>query len=188
MTHGADRVRIIGIDPGTLATGYGILDREGPRVAFVACGCVRSKPARTLPERFLGIYRGLCGVFDEYRPGQMAVEGIFFCRNAGTALKLGEARGIAMLVAAERGVGVFEYAPRRVKQAVHGSGGAGKAQVQYMIRAYLGMEKAPRPADAADALAVALCHAFASPGGERRAPRGERPATVLRPLRARVKG
>lgn len=154
-------MRIIGIDPGTLITGYGVIDAIDSRLAFVGAGCIRNRGGTPLPGRFLNIYRELGGVFDTYSPAEMAVEGLFFCKNVKTALALGEARGIAMLVAAEKGVGVFEYAPRRVKQAVFGSGAAQKQQVQYMIRAILGMGGGDIPADAADALAVAVCHATA---------------------------
>lgn len=183
-------MRIIGIDPGTLVTGYGIVDSDGGRVSFVACGCVTSRPGTTLPARFLNIHRELGGVFDAYHPAEMAIEGLFFCRNAATALKLGEARGIAMLVAAERGVEVFEYAPRRVKKAVLGRGGAGKAQVQFMMKALLGLAEEPRPADASDALAVALCHAYAGRGIQPRTPDpGPRAgAAARRDPRKRVKG
>jgi crossover junction endodeoxyribonuclease RuvC len=182
-------VRIIGIDPGTLVTGYGIVDKDGGRISFVACGCVRNRPAASLPDRFLNIYRELGGVFDAYRPGEMALEGIFFCKNVKTALKLGEARGVAMLVAAEKGVEVFEFAPRRVKQAVLGRGDARKSQVQFMMRSLLGLDEVPSPPDAADALAIALCRAFS--GGDPRSRisdlksgQGER----AQPTRGRVKG
>lgn len=182
-------MRIIGVDPGTLVTGYGIVDKEGGRVSFVACGCVRNKPAAPLPMRFLKIYRELGGVFDSYRPGEMAVEGLFFCKNVKTALKLGEARGVAMLVAAEKGAEVFEYAPRRVKQAVLGRGGARKSQVQFMMKSLLGLEKEPSPTDASDALAVALCHAFAGAGVESQvSDLRPRSGEGARPARGRVKG
>jgi len=182
-------VRIIGIDPGTIVTGYGIVDRKRSAVSFVACGCIVNRPHVPLPVRFLKIHRELGEVLDAYRPAEMAVEGIFFCRNVKTALALGEARGIAMLAAAERGLGVFEYAPRRVKQAILGRGGADKAQVQFMVKAILGLPEAPRPADAADALALALCHAYTGAGCAARAPDpalGGR--AEARPARGRVKG
>lgn len=180
-------MRIIGIDPGTLVTGYGVVEKEGGRVSFVACGCVRNRPDEPLPARFLRIHRELGKVFASFRPSAAAVEGVFFCRNVSSAIKLGEARGIAMLVAAENGVEVFEYAPRRVKQAVMGRGGAGKGQVQYMMKSLLGMDELPSPPDASDALALALCHAFAGEGIRSRmaAPTS---AAAARPARSRVKG
>jgi crossover junction endodeoxyribonuclease RuvC len=182
-------VRIIGIDPGTLVTGYGIVDKEGGRISFVACGCVRNRPAASLPVRFLNIYRELRGVFDAYRPGEMAIEGIFFCKNVKTALTLGEARGVAMLVAAEKGVEVFEYAPRRVKQAVLGRGGARKSQVQFMMKSLLGMDEEPSPPDAADALAVALCRAFAGADVKSQIPNlKSQIGKGAGPARGRVKG
>ncbi|MCX6356311.1 MAG: crossover junction endodeoxyribonuclease RuvC [Candidatus Aureabacteria bacterium] len=155
-------MRIIGIDPGTIATGYGIIDATGGRLKFVSAGCIRNPGAMPMPERFKRIHAGLHGVFDEFKPEEMAVEGLFFCKNVKTAIALGEARGIAMLVAAEKGARVFEYAPRRVKQAVLGRGGARKEQVQYMIKAILNMDEEPQPADASDALAIAVCHAYAA--------------------------
>jgi crossover junction endodeoxyribonuclease RuvC len=156
----ATPVRIIGIDPGTLVTGYGVIDAAEGRLAFVAGGCICNKGGTPLPRRFLAIYQELRKVFELHKPDQMAVEGVFFCKNVKSALALGEARGVAMLVAAESEVEVFEYAPRRVKKAVLGSGGAQKSQVQYMIKSILDMDEEPRPADAADALAIAICHAF----------------------------
>ncbi|MCX6339634.1 MAG: crossover junction endodeoxyribonuclease RuvC [Candidatus Aureabacteria bacterium] len=152
-------MRIIGVDPGTLVTGYGIIERKGSRLSYVGGGCIHNRSGTPLPDRFLKIYRELKKVFESYTPDQMAVEGLFFCKNVKAALKLGEARGIAILVAAEKGVEVFEYAPRRVKQAVLGRGGAQKQQVQFMVKQILNMREEPRPADAADALALAVCHA-----------------------------
>jgi len=160
-------VRIIGVDPGTLITGYGIIDAAEGRLEFVTGGCIHNRGATPLPGRFLIIYRELRKIFELHKPDQMAVEGLFFWKNVRSALALGEARAVAMLVAAESGVEVFEYAPRRVKQAVIGSGGAQKRQVQYMIKSILDMNEEPRPTDAADALAIAICHALQA--GTRRA-------------------
>jgi crossover junction endodeoxyribonuclease RuvC len=157
-------MRIIGVDPGTLATGYGIIEREGGRLSYVGGGCIHNHRDTLLHERFLKIHQELKKVFKSYRPDQMAVEGLFFCKNVKAAIKLGEARGIAMLVAAENGVDVFEYAPRRVKQAVLGRGGAQKQQVAFMMKQILNMREEPHPADAADALALAVCHAFSTRG------------------------
>ena len=166
-------MRIIGIDPGSVATGWGIIEKEGNRVRYAAAGCIRGKRPEALPRRLSRIHDELAAVFDEYRPDEAAVEGVFFCKDARAAIRLGEARGVALLVAGERGVRVFEYAPRRVKQAVIGRGGAGKMQVQHMVKNLLSLDEVPRPHDAADALAVALCHAFATgPGGKRRAAAG----------------
>ncbi|MCX6356007.1 MAG: crossover junction endodeoxyribonuclease RuvC [Candidatus Aureabacteria bacterium] len=153
-------VRIIGVDPGTLITGYGVIDAAEGRLVYVTGGCIRNRSATPLPGRFLIIYRELRKIFELHKPDQMAVEGLFFCKNVRSALALGEARGVAMLVAAESGVEVFEYAPRRVKQAVIGSGGAQKRQVQFMIKSILDMDGELRPTDAADALAIAICHAL----------------------------
>ncbi len=153
-------MRIIGIDPGTLTTGYGIIDKDGSKLSYVCGGCIRSSGRAKLPLRFAKIYREMQKIFQAYRPEQMAVEGLFFCKNVKTAIKLGEARGIAMLVAAESGVEVFEYAPKRVKQAVMGRGAAHKDQVKYMIKTILEMDDMPRSHDTTDALAMAVCHAL----------------------------
>lgn len=158
-------MRIIGVDPGSLVTGWGVVDREGSRLSLVDLGCIRNSGTMKMPQRFAAIYEALTDIFKKHEPEQMAIEGLFFCKNVSSAIKLGEARGIAMLVAAQREVEVFEYAPRRVRQAVLGRGGAQKGQVQYMVKALLGLEEKPQPADAADALAIALCHAL-SRGGE----------------------
>jgi crossover junction endodeoxyribonuclease RuvC len=183
-------VRIIGIDPGTLVTGYGIVEKEAGRVSFVGCGCIRNRPSEPLPARFLRLHRELGRIFAAHRPAEMAIEGVFFRRNVASALKLGEARGIAMLVAAENGAAVHEYAPRRVKKAVMGRGGARKGQVQYMMKSLLGLAEEPRPADASDALALALCHAFrGAPPRPTAGPREPFPSGVAaRPARGRVKG
>jgi crossover junction endodeoxyribonuclease RuvC len=153
-------MRIIGIDPGTLVTGYGIIETNGVKVRYVGGGCIRNSGKTRMQHRFKKIYEELCEVFEKYRPEHMAVEGLFFCKNVKSAIKLGEARGIAMLAAAVAGAETFEYAPRRVKQAIIGRGGGRKDQVGYMLRTILNLNEFPEPHDMSDALAIAVCHAF----------------------------
>ena len=148
--------RIIGIDPGSRVTGYGIIDQEGQVLRYVASGCIRIK-GEALAERLGMIFTCVQQVIDEYRPGEMAVERVFMNKNADSALKLGQARGAAICAGVTRTVPVNEYAAREIKQAVVGKGGAAKEQVQHMVRVLLSLDKQP-PSDAADALAVAICH------------------------------
>ncbi|HHQ41472.1 MAG TPA: crossover junction endodeoxyribonuclease RuvC [Chromatiales bacterium] len=148
--------RILGIDPGSRATGYGIVDADGPAMAHVASGVIRPAGA-SLPRRVAAIFRALGEVVAEHAPDEAAVEAVFVHRNAEAALKLGQARGAALCALLEAGLEVAEYNPREVKLALVGNGAAGKAQVQHMVRTLLALERAPE-ADAADALALAICH------------------------------
>jgi len=150
-------LRILGIDPGSRITGYGIVEVEGSRSRWIAHGRIRCD-AGPLPERLLRILRELGTVIREYAPREAAIEEVFVKTNVGSALILGQARGAAICALAEAGLPVAEYAPARIKSAVVGSGRAEKAQVQHMMKVLLNLGEAP-PADAADALAVALCHA-----------------------------
>jgi len=150
-------IRIIGIDPGLRRTGWGVIDVVGNRASFVACGSVTSDAEVSLAERLLALHEGLAAVIARHEPDEAAVEETFVNRDATATLKLGQARGIALLVPAQAGLPVAEYAPNAVKKAVVGAGHAEKAQVRMMIGVLL-----PRASydshDAADALAVALCH------------------------------
>ncbi|MGL4974297.1 MAG: crossover junction endodeoxyribonuclease RuvC [Bosea sp. (in: a-proteobacteria)] len=150
--------RIIGIDPGLRRTGWGIVTSEGTRLAFVACGIVESDAALTLAERLRQLHAGLDAVLHEHAPDEAAVEETFVNRDPQSALKLGQARGIALVVPALRGLSVDEYAANLVKKTVVGVGHADKTQVQAMIRVLLPKANT-KSADAADALAVAICHA-----------------------------
>ncbi|NIP16593.1 MAG: crossover junction endodeoxyribonuclease RuvC [Pseudomonadales bacterium] len=149
-------VRVLGIDPGSRITGYGVLEVTGGRTRYLASGCIRpsSKP---FPDRLAEIYIGIRSVIAEHGPDVLAIEQVFMARNPDSALKLGQARGVAIAAAVQCGLPVHEYAARTVKQAVVGSGRAGKEQVQHMVRAILELPGAPAP-DAADALAIAICH------------------------------
>ena len=148
--------RILGIDPGSRITGYGVIDLHGARLKHVASGCIETA-GDAFAERLADIYRGVQAVISRHRPAEAAVEEVFLSRNPQSALKLGQARGAAIAAAVGAGLGIREYAARTVKQAVVGTGRAEKAQVQYMVRTLLALDATPPP-DAADALAVALCH------------------------------
>ncbi len=150
---------ILGVDPGSMATGFGVLRCNGRRAEVLGYGCIKSKKGRPFPERLRDIYEGIVEVIERYRPDQMAVEDIFYSNNVKTALKIGHARGVVLLAAANRGIPVVEYSPREVKRSVVGSGSASKEQVQFMVKAILGLGELPEPYDVSDALAVALCHA-----------------------------
>jgi crossover junction endodeoxyribonuclease RuvC len=149
--------RILGIDPGSRVTGYGLIESDGLRSRHLASGCVRVAD-QPWPQRLGDIFQGLLEVVRSYRPQEVAVEQVFFSRNPAAALKLGQARGAAICAALSAGVTVHEYSPRAVKQAVVGSGGAEKAQVEHMVRIILSLQ-GELVEDQADALAVAICHA-----------------------------
>lgn len=150
-------VRIIGIDPGSRTTGFGVVESQGSRHRCVAYGRIRTDDA-DLPLRLLSIQRQLGDMLRRLAPGEAAIENVFVKRNSNSALVLGQARGVALCTLAAAAVPVSEYTPATVKKAVCGSGRAEKPQVQQMIRLLLKLDEAP-PADAADALAIALCHA-----------------------------
>ena len=151
-------MRIFGIDPGSRRTGYGCVERAGGRHVLVICGSLSGPPRATFPDRLNAIHDGLKTLIMRHRPDCVAVEDIFHARNVRSALRLGEARGVALLAAAEAGVPVVSYAPAAVKRAVVGYGRAEKHQVQQMVKVILGLSAVPSPHDAADALAVAICH------------------------------
>ncbi len=170
-------VRVLGIDPGTLRLGYGVIECYGPAhvgVRYVECGVI-SAPARDPRHaRLVEIGRGLRELLVELRPDAVAMEEAFFGKNVQSTLALGEARGVAIFVAAEHGLSVSGYAPATVKQAVVGHGRATKDQIGYLVRALLSMRRIPEP-DAADALAIAICHARASSTSPRASRAGRRP-------------
>jgi crossover junction endodeoxyribonuclease RuvC len=149
---------VLGIDPGTATTGYGLVRDTDAGLELVAYGVITTPAGAPMPERLLTIYRALKDLIALHGPDSAAVEKLFFQRNVTTAMTVGQARGVALLALAEGGVRVGEYNPADVKQAVCGYGGADKAQVQHMVRALLNLTDVPRPDDAADALAVAICH------------------------------
>ncbi len=150
-------VRILGIDPGSRVTGYGLVELQNTRTAYITSGCIATGNA-DLPARLAQIFSGVQALVAQYQPTEIAVEQVFVNRNANSALKLGQARGAAICATVGSDAELFEYAARAVKQAIVGRGGADKQQVQHMVRALLSLSALPQP-DEADALAVALCHA-----------------------------
>jgi len=155
-TAPAARVRILGLDPGSLCTGYAVVE-TGPKITYVVSGSIRARGA-SLPDRLREIFAGVDELTNQYQPDEVAIERVFMHRNADSALKLGQARGAALSATFAVRPRVFEYAPREVKLAVVGTGAAQKEQVQLMVRRLLNLS-GPLGADAADALAIALCHA-----------------------------
>jgi crossover junction endodeoxyribonuclease RuvC len=157
--RGARPLRVLGIDPGTLRLGYGVVEVVGPAsVRYVECGVITAPPRQPRPVRLTEIGRGLRELLAELRPDALAMEEAFYGKNVQSTLALGEARGVALFVAGEAGLTVVGYPPATVKQAVVGHGRASKEQVVFLIRALLSLRRPPPP-DAADALAIAVCHA-----------------------------
>lgn len=148
---------ILGIDPGSRLTGYGIINAVGNRLEYVTCGCIKL-PDVDHPQRLQQIFRNLCSIIEEFVPQECAIEEVFLGKSVSSALKLGQARGSAIVACMHHDLPVAEYSPRKVKQALVGNGSADKAQVQHMIKVLLGVTGEVQ-ADAADALAIAICHA-----------------------------
>jgi len=149
---------VLGIDPGTAIMGYGVLDYQNSKHKSLAYGVIRTDKEEKTEDRLKELFHGINRLLDEYKPDVMAVEELFFNRNTTNAISVGQARGIALLAAGLRGIPIGEYTPLQVKQAVVGYGRAEKHQVQYMIRKILNLSEIPKPDDAADALAVAICY------------------------------
>jgi crossover junction endodeoxyribonuclease RuvC len=156
-------VRIFGIDPGSDRTGYGCIETDGSRHRIVVCGAISAPVSATFPDKLLAIHSRLAGLLCDHRPDCVAIESLFHAANVRSALKLGHARGVAMLAAVEAGVPIAEYTPAEIKRAVVGYGRAEKPQVQHMVKLILGLTAVPSPHDAADALAVAICHVHSRP-------------------------
>jgi crossover junction endodeoxyribonuclease RuvC len=150
-------IRILGIDPGSLFTGYGVIDHDGRSLRHITSGCIRIE-GKAFPQRLQEIFFGVRALVEQFQPQELAIEQAFVHKNADSALKLGQARAAAICGTLEFGLAVFEYTPRLVKQAVVGKGAASKDQVQHMMRILLGLRGELQP-DSADALAVAVCHA-----------------------------
>lgn len=150
---------VLGIDPGTAATGYGVVRRgDDAKVTLVECGVIRTSSRESLPVRIREIYDAVVGVIERHDPAAVSVEDVFYGKNAKSALKLGHARGAILLAAAHHDLIIAEYAPREIKKAVVGHGNATKDQVGYMVKKQLRLKEAPSPSDAADGVAAALCH------------------------------
>ncbi len=151
-------MRVIGIDPGTAITGWGVVDGDGQDISMIAHGVVTTPAGMPLPQRLQQIYQKLGEVITAWQPESSAIEELFFSKNAKTALAVGHGRGVAMLALANAELPIAEYKPLEVKQAITGHGGADKRQMQQMVKLLLRLEDIPRPDDAADALAIAICH------------------------------
>ena len=151
-------MRVLGIDPGSETLGWGVVDGSGSEYALVDFGTVKSNPKHQFSKRLLNIYNGVVEVLDKHSPDILSVEDTFYAVNAQVALKLGQVRGTMLLLAEQYGIEIAEYAPRLVKQTVVGYGNAEKHQVQEMVKLLLRMKTVPTPYDAADALAIAICH------------------------------
>ncbi|MBS0628488.1 MAG: crossover junction endodeoxyribonuclease RuvC [Verrucomicrobia bacterium] len=153
-----DDLIILGIDPGTCLTGYGIIKYAPHRQQVIDFGCIRPPPKKLLSHRYLIIFNGLSDLMDKYKPQAVSIETQFVSKNPQGAIKLGMARGMAVLAATQRNIPIYEYAPKRAKQAAVGNGSASKEQVQKMMQILFNLPHPPEPEDAADALALALCH------------------------------
>ena len=153
---------IFGIDPGIAIVGYGVIEYKGNKFKVIDYGAITTEKTYTFPERLKMVYDELCMLLDKYNPDSVAIEELFFNKNAKTAIDIGQARGVQLLAAINRGLEIYEYTPLQVKQGVVGYGRAEKKQVQEMVKIILGLDKVPKPDDVADALAVAICHAHSS--------------------------
>lgn len=149
---------VLGIDPGTATTGYGLVDGDRGKTRLVDYGTISTVPQTPMPERLLTINRELNGLLEKYQPDAVAIEQLFFHRNVKTAITVAQSRGVLLMTTAGAGVSIAEYTPLQVKQSVVGYGNASKRQVQLMVQALLSLKTPPRPDDAADALAIAICH------------------------------
>jgi len=176
-------VRFFGIDPGSERTGYGCIEVKGSRHVLIICGSISAPARSTFADKLKHIHTDLAALLDRYRPDCVAVENIFHARNVRSALKLGHARGIALLAASEAGLPVVEYTPAEIKRAVVGFGRAEKHQIQHMVKLLLGLETPPSPHDAADALAVAICHVHSATGIVADRATADTPRTALRSWR-----
>ena len=152
-------MRILGVDPGSNVTGYGLIRSRGEKNALIESGVIEPGARAALPEKLKEIFEGLLKVMEKHHPQQFAIEQAFYSKNARSALVMGQARGVAILAAAQSSLPIGEYSPREVKCAIVGTGNASKSQVQFMVKKLLRLKELPQPLDAADALAVALCHA-----------------------------
>jgi len=153
---------ILGIDPGTATTGYGLIEKNPKSktkngLRYIECGCIQTSPSLSDPERLMDLQKGLAKIIRQHNPGAMAIEKIYFFKNLKTAMPVSQAKGVILLEAAKRKIPVFEFTPLQVKISVTGFGRAEKKQVQYMVKMILGLKETPKPDDAADALAVGIC-------------------------------
>ncbi len=153
---------ILGIDPGTANTGYGVIKKTKQHLEVLSYGCITTDPRLSTAERLKRINKEITTLIKKYRPNAVAIEDIFFFKNLKTVVKVSQARGVVMLTACRRGISIAEYTPLQVKLAITSYGRADKSQVQHMVKVLLNLTEIPRPDDAADALAVAICHAHSA--------------------------
>lgn len=158
---------ILGIDPGMAIVGYGVVEEKNNMLRPIDFGAITTPPTMEIPQRLVTIYDAIQELIARFQPDEMAIEELFFNKNVKTAITIGHARGVAVLAAAKTGLSLYEYTPLQVKQSVVGYGRAEKAQVQQMVKALLGLKDIPKPDDAADALAVAICHIHCANMGRR---------------------
>ena len=151
-------MKIIGIDPGLIQTGYGIINVSNNQTYLIDYGIIKPPVKDSLANRLLTIYNDVCEIISNYEPQIFAIEEVFYGKNVQSAMRLGQARGASMVAAASKGISIYEYSARKVKQSVTGNGNAHKSQIQFMVKAKLHLDHNPEPMDAADALAIALCH------------------------------
>ena len=151
-------MRVLGIDPGTVSMGYGVVDEDGGDIAMVGCGTIDAARSSPLAQRLSDLHAGLLDIIARYQPAEAAIEEPFVAKNVRSAMAVGQAMGIAMAAVSERGIPAYRYTPTQVKQAATSYGRSSKGQVQEMVRLQLGLSATPKPQDAADALAVAICH------------------------------
>jgi len=161
-------MRILGIDPGYAILGYGVLDMTGNHFSVVTYGSIITDSKMDMPSRLEVLYDGLADIIETYKPEEASIEELFFNSNAKTAILVGEARGVAVLACAKKGLNISEYTPLQIKQALVGYGRADKKQVQAMVKAILNLEAVPKPDDTADALAAAICHGHSAGNRGRR--------------------
>ena len=151
-------MKIIGIDPGLVRTGFGIINVNNNQSTLIDYGVIKPTPKDTLANRLFTIFNDVCEIISNYNPQIFAIEEVFYGKNVKSAMRLGQARGASMVAAASKKIPIYEYSARKVKQSLTGNGNAHKSQVQFMVKAKLQMDHNPKPMDAADALAIALCH------------------------------
>ena len=151
-------MKIIGIDPGLVQTGYGIINVSNNQISLIDYGIIKPPPKDSLANRLHTIFNDVCEIISNYNPQIFAIEDVFYGKNIKSAMRLGQARGASMVAAASKEIPIYEYSARKVKQSVTGNGNAHKTQVQFMVKAKLQMDHNPEPIDASDALAIALCH------------------------------
>lgn len=151
--------RILGVDPGTAIMGWGLIEKRGNKIIPIKYGCIRTRPNLDLPTRLLHIYDSLCDIIEQNKPDSFVIEDLFFFKNQKTVMSVAQARGVAIVSAMKHELPVFEYTPLQIKQALTGYGRADKSQMQEMVRITCNLKECPRPDDAADALAAAICHA-----------------------------